>query len=169
MKRSSLLLVTGLLLLTVAIVVIVVLIAAFTPENTNPAFRAAVDFVHAAGTGNDSVALNLLAPEVQAYVEANCPEGSVSACIRPYTPADWGRYRSVVFRRAVPDGDSAWDVDLIATYEEDKGFSGVCIYNRVERDAGGEWRVAAWAGFIHCGEGASRNMATNPDTPNRVP
>jgi hypothetical protein len=169
MKRSSIVLVAGLLLITVLIVVIVLLTAAFTPENTNPAFAAAIYFVHAAGTGADDTALNFLNPALQTYVAENCPDGRVSACVQSYTPPEWGAFRGVVFRRAVPDGPAAWDIDLIATYEQDKGFSGVCIYTRMEQDSVGDWRVAAWAGFVHCGESAARNMVTNPDTPNRVP
>ena len=154
---------------TVAIVGIVLLIAAFIPQNTNPAFATAVNFVNAAGTGDDDTALALLSPALQAYVQQNCPDGRVSACIQPYTPPEWGQFRNAVFRRSAPDGPNAWDVDLIATYEEGKGFSGVCIYNRVEQSAEGEWLVTEWAGFLHCGDAASRNMATNPDTPNRAP
>ncbi len=169
MKRSSLFLVIGLLILTTVIVVIFALTAAFTPENTHPAYAAAVSFVNAAGSGDDDMALSLLTPELQAFVAANCPSGSVATCVQGYTPAEWGAFRNAVFRRATPDGDTAYDVDLIATYEEDKGFSGVCIYNRVEQNAAGDWQVAAWAGFIHCGEEASRNMASNADAPNRVP
>jgi hypothetical protein len=169
MKRSSLVLVIGLVMLALLIVVIVALTAAFTPENTNPAFAAAVAFAEAAGSGDDAAALKWLAPDVQAYVQAHCPESSLSACIRAYIPPEWGDFRSVVFRRATPDGPTAWDVDLIATYAEGKGFSGVCIYNRVEQDAAGEWRVTAWAGWVHCGDSASRNMVANPDAPNRVP
>lgn len=169
MKRSTLLLVGSLFVLTIAVIVIVLLTAALTPESTNPAFAAAVEFTHAAGTGGDDMAFDLLAPAVQEYVRQNCPDGRVSGCVSAYTPPEWGDFRSVVFRRAVPDGDAAWDVELIATYEEDKGFSGVCIYNRVEQDAAADWRVTAWAGWIHCGDSASRNMADNPAAPNRVP
>jgi hypothetical protein len=63
----------------------------------------------------------------------------------------------------------AYDVDLIATYAEGRGFSGVCIYQRMEQDAEGAWRVAGYAGFISCGDAESRNMATNSGTPNRAP
>jgi hypothetical protein len=165
MKRLPVLIVLSLL---AVVIVIVLLTAALTPENSNPAFAVAVQFVQAAGTGDDATALALLAPAMQAYITDNCPDGQVSACIQPYTPPEWGSFQSVVFRRATPEGAHIWHVDLIATYAEDKGFSGVCIYNRVERNDSGDWLVAEWAGFIHCGEAASRNMATNPDTPNRV-
>jgi hypothetical protein len=92
-----------------------------------------------------------------------------SACVRDYTPPDWGELVDVSFRRAAPDGPNAWDVDLIATYAAGTGASGVCIYNRVEQNEAGDWRVVAWAGWLHCGDSASRNMATNPDAPNRAP
>lgn len=169
MKRSSVILVGGLLVLAVLIVLIVLLTATFTPENTNPAFAAAVNFVEAAGNGHDQAAQALLTPALQLYVQDNCPDARVSACIQSYTPPEWGAFRSVVFRRATPHGSTAWDVDLIATYEEDKGFSGVCIYNRMELDDEGQWRVAGWAGWVHCGENGARDMATNAETPNRVP
>jgi hypothetical protein len=150
------------------IVAILLLTESFTPENTDPAFAVAVNFVNAAGKGDDAVALGLLSPGLQAYVAEQCPDGSISACVRAYTPAEWGGFLNAVFRRAAPDGPSARDVELIATYEEDKGFSGVCIYNRVEQDTAGAWKVTEWAGFVHCGEDAARDMATNPATPNRV-
>jgi hypothetical protein len=169
MKQSSVLLAAGLLILTVAVVAILLLTESFTPENTDPAYAAAVGFVNAAGTGDDSTALSLLSPDLQAYVAEQCPDASVAACVRAYTPEEWGAFLNAVFRRAAPDGPNARDVELIATYEQDKGFSGVCIYNRVEQDAAGAWKVTGWAGFIHCGEAAARDMATNPDTPNRVP
>jgi hypothetical protein len=154
--------------MTGIIVVLLIATLAFIPQNANPAFAAAVEFVQAAGEGNDADALSLLDTTLQEYVRTNCPESSVSACVRAYTPPDWGRFRSAVFRRAAPDG-AAWNVDLIATYESGKGASGVCIFNRVEQDSAGDWRVTEWAGFVHCAEADSRNMATNPDTPNRVP
>jgi hypothetical protein len=169
MKQSSVLLAGGLLILVVAIVAILLLTESFTPENTDPAFAAAVSFVNAAGKGDDATAISLLSPELQTYVAEQCPDGSVSACVRDYTPAEWGSFLNAVFRRAAPDGPAARDVELIATYEQDKGFSGVCIYNRVEQDAAGAWKVTEWAGFVHCGEDAARDMATNPNTPNRVP
>lgn len=169
MPRSSILFIIAGLLIGAVIIVIILLTAAFTPENTNPAFATAVDFVQAAGTGDDEAAFALLDPTLQGYVQANCPNGRIATCIQSYMPTEWGAFRSVVFRRATPNGASAWDVDLIATYAEGKGFSGVCIYSRVEQSDSGAWWVTAWAGFVHCGDSASRNMATNPDAPNRVP
>jgi hypothetical protein len=165
--RSGRFIIIGAVLL-VSIVVILIATLAFIPQNANPAFATAVEFTQAAGESNDTAAMALLDARLQEYVRANCPEESVSACVRAYTPPEWGQFRSAVFRRAIPDG-AAWDVDLIATYEADKGASGVCIYNRVEQGEDGKWLVTEWAGFVHCAEADSRAMATNPDTPNRAP
>lgn len=152
----------------VVLAVLVGLTAALTPGQTHPAFAAAVDFANAAGKGDDAAAFALLDEAMQTWVTDNCPDGSVSACVRGYTPREWGGLMSAVFRRAAPDGD-AWDVDVIATYERDKGFSGVCIYTRVEPDGAGAYRIAGYAGYISCGDPASRGMAANPDAPNRAP
>jgi ABC-type phosphate transport system substrate-binding protein len=151
-----------------ALLVVVAVTLALTPAQTNPAFAAAETFVRAAGQGDDATALALLSDQMQTYVAANCPNESVSACVDSFTPPEWGAMRSAVYRRATPDG-AAWDVDIISHYEADTGASGVCIYGRVEQNAAGEWRVAGWAGFVHCGDPASRNMAANPDAPNRAP
>ena len=168
MTRSRLMLFAGLIIF-ILIAIIILLTAALTPQNTNPAFATAVDFINAAGTGDDETAFALLDATMQDYVNATCPDSRVSACIQPYTPPEWGAFKSAVFRRSVPDGTQAWDVDLIATYESGVGFSGVCIYTHIEEVAEEDWRVAGWAGFIHCGDNASRSMALNPDTPNRAP
>ncbi|MFN8378331.1 MAG: hypothetical protein U0452_06620 [Anaerolineae bacterium] len=149
----------------VALVVLVT--AALTPSQLNPAFAAAVEFVEAAERGDDESATALLSPELATWVTAQCPDGSISACVQAYTPEAWGDLISAVFRRAAPDGD-AWDVDLIATYQHEQGFSGVCIYARMEPN-GDSWQVAEYAGFAWCGDPATRNMATNPDAPNRAP
>lgn len=151
-----------------ALLIVVVVTLAFVPSQTNPAFAAAEQFARAAGQGDDAAALALLSDEMQAYVAANCPDGSVAACVDAFTPPEWGAMKSAVYRRATPDG-AAWDVDIISHYEADRGASGVCIYQRMEQNAAGEWRVAGWAGFIHCGDPASRSMAGNPDAPNRAP
>lgn len=156
------------LAVVLALALIVVVTAALTPEELNPAFASAVAFSKAAASGDDAAALPILSDELQAYVTNNCPDGSVSACVSDYIPAEWGNFLNVVYRRAAPDG-AAWNVDLIATYEHGEGGSGVCIYNRVEQDGAGEWRVTKWAGFVSCGDPASRSMATNPDAPNRAP
>lgn len=154
--------------LVVTLIVVVVVTAALVPSETNPAFAAAVAFSEAVGRGDDATAIDYLTDDMRTYVEANCPDGSPSACVDAFTPPEWGEMLSVVYRRAAPDG-GAWDVNLIATYEHDKGFSGVCIYQRMEPDDAGNWRVAGWAGFVHCGDPASRDMAGNPDAPNRAP
>jgi hypothetical protein len=166
MKAKSLLLIG--LVGIIALALVIVLTAALTPENTNPAFATAVTFVNAAVNGDDAAAMPLLTTDMQVWVGANCPDASVSACVQAYTPPEWGGLLKAVFRRATPDGD-AWDVDIIATYAEGTGFSGVCIYTRVEPDAAGNYLVAGWAGFVHCGDPASRTMASNPDAPNRAP
>lgn len=156
---------------TVAVVVgMIYLTTQITPENTNPAYQAAVNFMNAAGTGDETTAYDLLSPEMQEYVDVNCPDGSVSACIAAYTPDAWGelvRDGAAVFRRAQRDGD-AWDVQIVATYEEGQGFAGVCIYHRVEQvdDA---WRVAGWSGFITCdARNSGLDGLRQPDAPNRV-
>lgn len=149
------------------VTLLVIVSLALTPPTT-PAFDAAVRFANAAGNGDDATAFALLSPQVQEYVSANCPDGSVSACIRGYTPPEWGNLVSAVFRRAAPDGQN-WDVQVIATYQYEEGFSGVCIYLRMETNTEGQWQVTEWAGYISCGDAASRDMATNPQTPNRVP
>lgn len=156
-------------LLGVAAVGLIVWSALKPPETSHPAFAVAVDFTNAAATGDDETAMALLSPELQAYVAENCPDERVSGCVMNYTPPEWGGLLKGVFRRSVPEGTTIWHVDVIATYELEKGFSGVCIYNRVEQDAAGEWKVTEWAGFLHCGDPASRNMATNANTPNRAP
>ncbi len=157
----------GLAVIVLAVGVVVVVTLALVPQETNPAFAAAVEFAEAAGKGDDATAFARLSPALQDYVEANCADG-VSACIQSYIPPEWGQFLSVVFRRAAPDG-AAWNVDLIATYEKDKGFSGVCIYQRMEQDSAGEWRVTRWAGYVSCGDPLSRNMAANPDAPHTAP
>lgn len=130
---------------------IIILSAILIPEN-KAAFDVAVRFMNLAGTGQDEAAMAYLSEELQTYVRENCPRGSVSACIYAYTPAEWGRLLrdgAAVYRRSIRDGD-AWDVQLIATYERDKGFAGVCIYHRVEQVAPDDWRVTAWSGFVAC-------------------
>jgi len=152
-----------------SLALLVLITLALTPQSTNPAIEVATTFMNAAGNGDDATALPLLDDTLQTYVRDNCPNGSVSACVQSYIPPEWGGLIKAVFRRAAPDGPRAWNVDLIATYEKEKGFSGVCIYHRVEQLADGQWKVTGWAGFIWCGDPASRLMATNPDTPHRAP
>lgn len=152
-----------------AVALLIALTLALTPQATSPAFDAAITFWNAAGAGDDATARALLDAAMQTWAATNCPDGSVSACVRAYTPPEWGRLLKAVFRRAAPDGPRAWNVDLIATYEFERGFSGVCAYFRVEQGADAQWRIAGWAGYLWCGDPASRSMATNPDTPNRAP
>jgi len=174
MKQRKILI--GGLVIAVSAIVLILLTAALTPQQTDPAFAAAVAFADAAGRGDDETAVALLDEDMRAFVRDNCPEGRVSLCVESYIPDEWGAFQSVVFRRAAPvidsmrDGQaSAYDVELIATYAEGKGFSGVCIYQRMEQNEAGEWRVAGYAGFVSCGDPESRNMANNPDAPNRAP
>lgn len=174
MNRRKLLI--GVLVIAVTLIALILLTAALIPQQTDPAFAAAVAFAQAAGRGDDETAFALLDEPMRAYVEANCPDGRVSACVEGYIPDEWGAFQNVVFRRAAPDAatmrdgqPTAYDVELIATYAEDKGFSGVCIYERLEQDAAGVWRVAGYAGFVSCGDPESRNMAANADAPYRAP
>ncbi|MBW4439180.1 MAG: hypothetical protein KME04_18720 [Pleurocapsa minor GSE-CHR-MK-17-07R] len=154
--------------IVLALLVVVVTTALLTPESTNPAADNAVLFVQDVLTGNDAEALSLLAPAPAAWVAENCPGGVPSGCIAPTIPDDWGRFERAVFRRGALVG-SAWNMDIIGFYEAGVGSTGVCAHTRMEQDASGAWLVAEYAGFIHCGDPASRLMATNPDTPNRVP
>jgi hypothetical protein len=165
--RSNRFLWIGLAALGLAALVLISLTLLLVPQETNPAFAAALAFANAAGKGDDETAFALLSADLQTYVQASCPDSSVSGCIRSYTPPEWGDFLSVVFRRAAPAGDE-WNVDLIATYAEDKGFSGVCIYTRLAQQDGA-WRVTRWAGYVSCGDPASRGMASNPAAPNRAP
>lgn len=153
----------------VIIIGLLALTAVLTPES-NPAYDAAVDFMNAAGSGDDGTALVLLSDGMREYVLENCPEGLASRCIDEYTPLAWGNLISAVFRRAIPDGPRAFDVQLVATYEEGQGFAGVCIYHRVEQTSGGQWRVTAWSGFISCDEpNAGLSDLRQPDAPNYAP
>lgn len=150
---------------------LIALTVVLTPENTKPAFNTAVDFVNAAGTYNEDVAFALLSPAMQDYVRDNCPDGEVSACIAAYTPPEWGELLkdgAAVYRRSIRDGE-AWDVQILATYEEDEGFAGVCIYHRVEEIAPDDWRITAWSGFISCDDPDSGlRELRQPDAPNYV-
>jgi len=152
----------------VAVIVVIVLTALLVPQGTNPAYATAIDFTNAASSGDDEAAFARLSPELQAYVEANCG-GSVSACIDTYIPPEWGGFTNAVFRRAMPDGQTAWDIQLVATYEEGQGFSGICIYNRAEQ-FDEEWRITVWSGWISCDDpnsGLSGLMGS--EAQNRVP
>ena len=166
MKSRALIYIGVATILIFALIVVVAL--ALTPQETNPAYATAVAFVDAAAKGNDAAAMDLLDAPMQAYVAANCAGGEPSGCILSYTPPEWGSMISAVYRRAAPVGD-AWNVEVIANYEQGTGASGVCSMIHVTKDAAGKWQVSGWAGFVHCGEPESRNMDTNPDTPNRAP
>ncbi|MEZ4671395.1 MAG: hypothetical protein R3E39_26125 [Anaerolineae bacterium] len=156
-------------LVIIAIIIALVLISlSLTPQATNPAFDIAVKFANAAGKGDDAAALPLLSPELRAWVQENCQGGRPSACVQNYIPPEWGKLVSAVFRRASPAG-SNWNVDVITTYQWSAGASGACSYFRVEPDRNGTWFITGWAGFIWCGDGRSRDMESNPNTPNRVP
>jgi hypothetical protein len=162
------------LAVAVSVGVIVVATQALTPQQTNPAYAAAVAFMDAAGRGDETAAAALLDADMQAYVRDNCPNRQVSACVEVYIPPEWGTFESVIFRRASPDlttgaNPRAYDVELIASYTEGKGVSGVCIYTRMEQGDDDAWRVAGYAGFVSCGDAVSRDMAGNVDAPNRAP
>jgi hypothetical protein len=167
MNNKVLFLAGGLMIAVVGILVF--LTTVLVPQN-EPYYNVAIRFVNAAGTFNEQEAYSLLSPDLQTYVDENCPEG-VSACIADYTPDEWGqliRDGGAVYRRSKKDGD-AYDIQLVATYQYDKGFAGVCIYNRTEEIAPDDWRVTAWAGFIPCDEAvASIDGLRAQDAPNRV-
>lgn len=167
MRSNSLLWVGSVTIITVGIIILAT--ALLSPENTHPAYDVAVRFVNAAATGDDQTAVPLLSDAMQDYVAENCPEGRVSACLQAYTPPEWGALLTAEFRRSRPDAN-AWDILLVALYEEGEGFSGVCIYNRVEEALPGRWRVSAWSGFISCAESnAGLSGLRREDAPNRAP
>lgn len=165
-------------LILALIVGLVALSAVLTPDNLNPAFAVAVDFVNRAGTGDDG-ALELLGPQLAEYVAQACPSGSVSACVQGYTPPEWGALVASVFRRSIPDPSAAvgaWDILQVATYERDQGFAGVCIYTRAEQIAPREgdpyagWRVTRWSGFVSCDlPDAGLQGLSQPAAPNYAP
>lgn len=157
----------GLAILAV-IALSVLLVVAVTPPQTNPAFEVAAAFVNAAGHGDDTTALPLLGTDLSKAVATTCKDGKPSSCVEGYAPPEWGAMQHAVFRRAVPDG-TAWDIEVIATYEKDKGASGVCSSFHVTQYPDGQWKIDRWAGFLWCGDSRSRDMATNPNTPNRMP
>ncbi len=154
----------------IAIAGMIYLTTQITPEDY-PAYQTAVEFVNAAGVDDDARAYALLSPAMQAYVDDNCPDASVAACIAAYIPPEWGqlvRDGAAVYRRSQRDGE-AYDVQIVATYEEGQGFAGVCIYNRVEEIAPDDWRVAGWSGFVSCdARNAGLDGLRQADAPNRV-
>lgn len=161
----------GLIVVIISLAVVVVLTATLIPQQLHLAYRAAVDFVNAAGNGDDAAAMSELSDDVRAYIADNCPDGSVSACVDAYTPPEWGGFLNAVFRRAQPDGADAWDILLLATYEDDQGFSGVCIYNRAERVTDDTWEIVRWSGWVSCDlpNAGLSSLASDADAPNRVP
>ena len=145
-KNKLLIGVAGLMVTVVALIIATMFLV---PESTNPASATAVNFVNAAATGDDETALPYMSSTLQESVAENCPDGIPSTCINSYADESWGGFMSAVFRRQIPDGNDAWDIQLIATYEDGQGFSGICIYNRVEK-IGDEWQVTRWSGFVSC-------------------
>lgn len=153
-----------------AMMSIVVITALLVPGRLNPAYAAAETFVKAAGTGDDTLAMEQLSDALKTYVRANCPQASVSACIEAYTPPDWGDFLNALFRRSQPDGAAAWDIQYLATYAENQGFSGVCIYVRVEEVSDAVWQVVRWSGWISCDEpNAGLSALMGADAPNTAP
>ncbi len=157
--------------LLVFVVIVIITTALLIPQGTNPAYAIAQDFVLSAGKGDDASAMNTLSPELQAWVRENCPVESVSHCVDDYTPADWGDFLNAVFRRAQRDGRDAWNILFLATYAENQGFSGVCIYARTEQKPDETWHVVAWSGWMSCDEPNSglSDLINDPSVPNRAP
>lgn len=167
MRSNAILIILGVTI--VAVMGILGLTLVLAPEN-EPAFDNAVTFMNAVGDNDDATAFALLTEELQTYVTENCPDSSVSTCINDYIPDEWGDLLAPVYRRSIPIGDTAWDVQLVATYEEGQGFAGVCIYHRMEEVAPDDWRVAAWSGFISCDDrNSGMNALRREDAINRVP
>lgn len=165
MRISPLTLVIGIVIIVAGVIIAT---ATLTPQQ-HPAYDVGIQFVNAASKGDDAAAMSALTPELQAYVGTNCPDGSVSACIRAYAPPEWGNFLSAVYRRSTPEGVDVLHVQYISTYEKDKGASGVCIYTRMEK-TGEAWQVAAWSGWVWCGDAQSGlNQLMQADAVNRVP
>jgi hypothetical protein len=158
--------------LLVTLGVLIALTTVLVPGNLSPAYAAAVDFTDAAlERRDDAAATALLSPELAAWVGENCPDG-VSECIHAYIPDEWGDFVDAVYRRSIPDGANAWDVQVIATFDErlTEGFSGVCIYLRAERAEAERWHITRWSGWVSCAEeDGLENLRSNPDAPNRAP
>lgn len=156
-------------LATIVVVAAIIIASLMITENLHPAYETAVDFVNAAGQGDEATAFALLSNAMQNHVSEHCPDGRVSACVAGYTPEDWGDFTSAVYRRSISDG-SSWDVLILASYQEGEGFAGVCIYNRVEEVLPDVWRVAAWSGFVSCDDSnAGLSGLRQEDAPNRAP
>lgn len=164
MAKNKLILGVGIL-----IVAVIGLIIASLSLGLHPAHTAAVNFVNAAATGDDDSALPYMSQSLRDAVTETCPDSIPSTCIESYADDTWGNFMSAVFRRAIPDGNNAWDVQLIATYEDGQGFSGVCIYNRVEQ-IDSTWQVTRWSGFISCDlPTAGLKSLADVSAPNHLP
>lgn len=171
-SRAVLVIVAVIALLVLGILVISL---SLTPAQSNPAFAVAEDFTNLATKGQNDAAIVLVSAPLREYGELNCPDGSLAACVQSYAPSEWGGIISAVYRRSVPEGN-VQHVQLIATYQEGKGFSGVCIYNRVERvadpsnDPYDGWRVTRYAGFVPCdAPGSDLAEMRQPDAVNAAP
>ncbi len=164
-SKRGLLLIGGAVL--VVILLVILLVSASSNPDSFPPYAAALAFSRAVGVGDNAAASAELSPAAVQWAGVNCPEG-IAVCLGRLADPAWGDLISVVFRRAAPDGANAYDVELIATYEQGVGFSGICIYNRVEKQTDDTWKVAGWAGWIHCADPLSRDMERNPEAPNRV-
>jgi hypothetical protein len=160
------LVIIGAVALFVAVIGVILVLTATTNPETFAPYAAPLNLIRAAGAGDDQTALSYTSDSLRTWINTNCPMG-ISACVGGYVPPEWGAFRSVVFRRAEPVAADAYDVEVIATYERDLGFSGVCIYTRVVQ-AANEWKVDGWAGWISCGDNVARDLAQNYDAPNRV-
>ncbi len=170
MRRTWIIVAVGLIATLVALIA---LTAVLTPGALNPAFDTALKFTDAVlETGDDAAATALLGPDLAAWAGSNCPDG-VSACINAYIPAEWGDFVDSVYRRSIPDGPDAWDVQVIATFDEKltAGFSGVCIYLRAEDLGDDAWYITRWAGWSSCDESNAglEELRTRADAPNRAP
>lgn len=159
----------------VILIGLIALTAVLTPEGAAPAFAVASGFIKATDRGDDEAALALVSPEISAWIDQNCPDG-VSACIAGFTPVEWGGVVDSVYRRSIRDGATAWDVQLITTHEKGQGFSGVCIYVRVEKPAGvpdirENWQVTRFGGWVSCDEPVAglEQMRSASNAPHSAP
>ncbi|GIK29843.1 MAG: hypothetical protein BroJett007_29810 [Chloroflexota bacterium] len=161
------------LVLVAAVLVIVVLTTVLVPEELNPAFDVALAFTDAVLEARDDAAARaLIGPELAAWVDAHCADG-LSACVFDYFPDSWGSPVDTVYRRSIPDGSDAWDIQLITTFDAklSQGFSGVCIYQRAEKAGDGTWQITRWSGWVSCGDSDAglEQLRSAQDAPNRAP
>ncbi len=162
---------TGIAISVVLIVAVIVWLTSWLGPENNPAYKAAIEFTNAAGKGDDAAASVLMSTDLQAWVTDNCPNGSLGECIDAYSPPEWGAFTNAVFRRAQGNPVEGYDVQMVATYEDDQGFSGVCIYNRVDPTEAGGWQVTRWTGWVSCNlpNSGLSSLASDPDAPNKAP